>query len=51
MSKNYEAKQKTLEIRVTELREQIATQQESSVNVGLFLAKVHKYTDVRELTP
>lgn len=51
MSENYEAEQKTLECRVTELRSMIATQQESSVNVDLFLAKVRKYTDVRELTP
>ena len=51
MSENYEAEQKTLECRVTELRSMITTQQESSVNVDLFLAKVRKYTDVRELTP
>lgn len=51
MSENYEAEQKTLECRVTELRNMIATQQESSVNVDLFLAKVRKYTDIRELTP
>lgn len=51
MSENYEAEQKTLECRVTELRSMIATQQESSVNVDLFLAKVRKYTNVRELTP
>ena len=51
MSENYEAEQKTLECRVTELRSMIATQQESSVNVDLFLAKVRKYTDIRELTP
>lgn len=51
MSENYEAEQKTLECRVTELRSMIASQQESSVNVDLFLDKVRKYTDVRELTP
>ena len=51
MSENYEAEQKTLECRVTELRNMITTQQESSVNVDIFLAKVRKYTDVRELTP
>lgn len=44
-------KQKTLECCVTELRSMIATQQEGNVNVDLFLAKVRKYTDVRELTP
>lgn len=51
MSENYEAEQKTLECRVTELRSMIASQQKSSVNVNLFLAKVRKYTDIRELTP
>lgn len=51
MSENYETEQKTLKCRVTELRGMIAAQQESSVNVNLFLAKVRKYTDVRELTP
>ena len=51
MSENYETEQKTLECRVTELRSIIATQQESSVNVDIFIAKVRKYTDVRELTP
>lgn len=51
MSENYEAEQRTLESRVTELRSLIATQQESSVNVDTFLAKVRKYTDIRELTP
>jgi len=51
MSENYEAEQKALERRVTELRGQIAYQQESSVNVDRFLALVRKYTDVRELTP
>ena len=43
--------EETERCRVTELRSMIATQQESSVNVDLFLAKVRKYTDVRELTP
>lgn len=51
MSESYETEQKTLECHVTELRSMIATQQESSVNVDLFLAKVRKYTDIRELTP
>ena len=40
-----------LECRVAELWNMIATQQESSVNVDLFLTKVRKYTDIRELTP
>ncbi len=51
MSENYEVEQKTLECRVTELRDMIASQQESSVNIDRFLALVCKYTDIRELTP
>ena len=50
MSESYEAEQKMLECRVTELRTQIAAQQESSVNIGRFIALVRRYTDVRELT-
>ena len=51
MTESYEAEQKTLESRVAQLREQIAAQQESSVNVDRFLALVRRYTDIRELTP
>lgn len=51
MTESYEAEQKTLESRVVQLREQIAAQQESSVNVDRFLALVRRYTDIRELTP
>lgn len=51
MSENYETEQKTLEARVTELLDQIDSQQESSVNIDRFLALVRKYTDVKELTP
>ena len=51
MSESYEAEQKTLESRVAELRSQIASQQESNINVDTFIAKVRKYTDVPELTP
>ena len=51
MSESYEAEQKTLESRVTELHDLIAAQQESTVNTDRFLALVRKYTDIRELTP
>lgn len=51
MSENYEAEQKTLECRVTELCGLIASQQESSVNVDRFLVLVRRYTDITELTP
>ena len=51
MSENYEAEQKMLKSRVTELREQIAIQQENSINADSFLSLVRKYTDITELTP
>lgn len=49
MSENYETEQKTLEHCVTELRSTISAEQESTVNVGRFLALVRRYTDIREL--
>ena len=51
MSENYEAKPKTLKCRAAELHNLVIAQQESSVNVDIFLAKVCKYTDVWKLTP
>jgi site-specific DNA recombinase len=48
---SYETEQKTLENRVSELRGQIAAQQESEVNVDRFLTLVRRYTDILELTP
>ena len=51
MSENYEAEQKMLKSLVTELHEQIAIQQENSVNADSYLSLVRKYTDITELTP
>lgn len=51
MPENYEAEQKTLECRVTELRGMIASRQESSVNVDRFLSLVRRYTYITEPTP
>ena len=50
MSAIYETEQKTLESRVTELREFIAGAKEQRLNVDSFLGMVRKYTDVTELT-
>lgn len=49
LTESYEAEQKTLEARVTELRNALAAEQEAHVNVDRFLALVRKYTDIREL--
>ena len=43
LSENYENEQKALEARVSELRGQLAAEQESSVHVERFLDLVRKY--------
>ena len=50
MSESYETEQKTLETRVADLRDLIASEQEANVNVDRFLNLVRKYTDIQELT-
>ena len=50
MTAKYEEEQKALQSRTVELREAIAAEQESNVNIDRFLALVRKYTDVKELT-
>ncbi len=50
LSENYENEQKTLEARVSELRRQVASEQEANMNVERFLDLVRNYTDIRELT-
>jgi len=50
MTANYEAEQKTLEIRVAELKSTITSEKESALGVDHFLALVRKYTDIKELT-
>jgi len=49
-SQGYEKEQKDLEIRVEVLRGGIAYQEEASVNVDKFLARVRKYTNITELS-
>lgn len=50
MSATYEAEQKQLENRVAELQAFIARAKEQHLNVDSFLAMVHKYTEIPELT-
>lgn len=50
MSATYEAEQKQLENRVVELDSFIARAKEQRLNVDSFLAMVHKYTEIPELT-
>ena len=50
MSAAYEAEQKQLEARVSELETAIAEAREQRLNVDSFLGMVRKYTDVTELT-
>lgn len=49
MSENYEKEQKQLESRTSELRKEIANEQNNSANADSFLKLVHKYTDIQEL--
>jgi phenylalanyl-tRNA synthetase alpha subunit len=49
MSAEYEAEQKTLEERITELKHTIDTANEQSLNTDRFLALVKKYTEITEL--
>jgi hypothetical protein len=50
LSQGYEVEQKELETKVSTLQTQISCQLEASSNVGLFLEKVRKYTNITELT-
>ena len=49
MSENYENEQMQLESRTSELRKEIANEQNNSANADSFLKLVHKYTDIQEL--
>lgn len=50
MSATYEAEQKQLENRVAELQTFITNAKEQHLNVDSFLAMVHRYTEIPELT-
>jgi len=49
MSAEYEAEQKALEEKITELKHTIDTANEQSINTDRFLALVKKYTEITEL--
>jgi site-specific DNA recombinase len=49
MSAEYEAEQKVLKARVTELKHTIDTAKEQFLNTDRFLALVRKYTEITEL--
>ena len=51
LSRGYEAEQQKLQEQVTELAEQIAAQEQKTLDVSRFLKQVRKYTHVEELTP
>ncbi len=50
MSSSYEAEQKQLEARKTELTEFIDSAKEQRLNTDSFLVMVRKYTDITELS-
>ena len=50
MTENYEAEQKTLESKVSELKRIIAEDKANTNNADMFLKLVKKYTDIKELT-
>ena len=51
LSRGYEAEQQKLAEQATELAEQIASQEQKTLDLNRFLAQVRKHTDVKELTP
>jgi DNA invertase Pin-like site-specific DNA recombinase len=51
LSKEYEAEQEQLEISIGEMKDQLAGYEEDTDRTEEFLALVHKYTDITELTP
>ena len=51
LSQGYEQEQKELTAKTEQLEREIQESGEKAVHVDRFLAIVHKYTDIRELTP
>lgn len=50
LSQNYEEEQKQLQYSISDLTEKLARQQEDSLNISKFIARVSKYTELPELT-
>lgn len=50
LSQTYEEEQKQLQTSISDLTEKLARQQEDSLNISKFMARISKYTQVSELT-
>lgn len=50
LSQSYEEEQKQLQISISDLTEKLAKQQEDSLNISKFMARISKYTELPELT-
>ena len=50
LSQSYEEEQKQLRASISDLTEKLAKQQEDSLNISKFMARISKYTELPELT-
>lgn len=50
LSQSYEEEQKQLQISISDLTEKLAKQQEDSLNISKFMARISKYTELPKLT-
>lgn len=50
LSQNYEEEQKQLQTSISDLTEKLAKQQEDSLNISKFMARISKYTELPKLT-
>lgn len=50
LSKSYEEEQKQLQTSISDLTEKLAKQQEESLNISKFMARISKYTELPKLT-
>ena len=50
LSQSYEEEQKQLQTSISDLTEKLAQQQEDSLNISKFMARILKYTELPELT-
>lgn len=51
LADDYETEQQELELKITQLSVEISDTEEQSDNLERFISKIHKYLDLRELTP
>ena len=50
LSQSYEEEQKQLQTSISDLTEKLVKQQEDSLNISKFMARILKYTELPELT-